>query len=171
MSGEEIINRVTNSGLITIDLEDLYHPGERVELDIKEQLFQGMALRENDFREYISNTDWSLYKDQNVAISCSVDAIIPTWAYMLLTSSLEPFTNKVVFGSLQNLEQALYQGEIEKIDLEELKDQRIVIKGCSNKPVPTFAYTALTEKLRPIARSIMYGEPCSTVPIFKKPRK
>lgn len=171
MSGEEIINRVTNSGLITIDLEDLYHPGERVELDIKEQLFQGMALRENDFREYISNTDWSLYKDQNVAISCSLDAIIPTWAYMLLTSSLEPFTNKVVFGSLQNLEQALYQGEIEKIDLEELKDQRIVIKGCSNKPVPTFAYTALTEKLRPIARSIMYGEPCSTVPIFKKPRK
>lgn len=167
---EEIVNKVANSGLITIDLEDFYHGGERILIDIKDQLFQGLVLRENDFREYINVTDWSIYKNKNVAIICSADAIVQTWAYMLMTSAIQPYANKVVFGSLESLEQSLYQDIIENISIEQYTNQRIVIKGCSKKPVPTFAYTALTEKLRPIARSIMYGEPCSTVPIFKKPR-
>lgn len=167
---EEIVNKVANSGLITIDLEDFYHDGERVLIDIKDQLFQGLVLRENDFREYISTTDWSIYKGKNVAIICSADAIVQTWAYMLMTSAIQPYANKVVFGSLESLEQSLYQDIIERMSIDQYTNQRIVIKGCGKKPVPTFAYTALTEKLRPIARSIMYGEPCSTVPVFKKPR-
>ena len=167
---EGIVNKVANRGLITIDLEDFYNEGERVLIDIKDQLFQGLVLRENDFREYISSTDWSVYKDKNVAIICSADAIVQTWAYMLMTSAIQPYANKVVFGSLESLEQSLYQDIINNMSIEQYSNQRIVIKGCGKKPVPTFAYTALTEKLRPIARSIMYGEPCSTVPVFKKPR-
>lgn len=171
MSQKEITNRVANSGLITIDLEDIYHAGERVLIDIKEQLWQGIALKEKDFRDYIVSTDWSTYQDKNIAIHCSADAIIPTWAYMLLASSLAPYSNKVVFGNLDNLENALFQDAISLLNFEAFRDQRIVIKGCSNQPVPTNAYVQLTEKLRPIAKAIMYGEPCSTVPIYKKPRK
>lgn len=166
----EIINRVANSGLITIDLEELYHPGERVVFDLKPILFQELVLREKDLRNYIASTDWSIYQGKNVALQCSADAIIPTWAYMLLASSLTPYANKVVFGSLELLEATLFQEAINNLPLENYKDQRIVIKGCSHKPVPAFAYVALTEKLRPIAKAIMYGEPCSTVPIYKKPR-
>ncbi len=167
---EEIVNRVANSGLITLDLEEFYHQGERVVFDIKDQLFQELVLKENDFREFVKTNDWSVYQGKNVALVCSADAIVPTWAYMLLASELQPVANKVVFGDLAALEQALFHEAILKIDFQALEGQRVVVKGCSKHPVPPFAYVELTEKLRPIARSIMYGEPCSTVPIYKKPR-
>ncbi|MCP4522580.1 MAG: DUF2480 family protein [Cytophagales bacterium] len=167
---EEIVNKVANSGLITFNLEDYYHEGERVVYDIKDNLFQGLVLREKDFRAFVKENDWSTYEGKNVAIICSVDAIVPTWAYMLLTSVLEPICNKVIFGSLEALEQSLYQEALNKIDWASYEDARVVIKGCSNKEVPTFAYTEVLRLLRPYAKTLMYGEPCSTVPIYKKPR-
>lgn len=170
MEENGIINKVANSVLITIDLEDFYHKGERVVYDIKDNLFQELILKEKDFRDFIKGHDWSVYKDKNVAITCTADAIVPTWAYMLLVTKIEPFANVVVFGDLSDLEQALYQQALDKINVEEYKDAKIVIKGCSNLPVPTYAYAELTRLLRPVAASIMYGEPCSTVPIYKKPK-
>lgn len=167
---EEIVNRVATSGLVTLDLEEFYHQGERVVFDIKNQLFQELILKENDFREFVKTNDWSIYQGKNIALVCSVDAIVPTWAYMLLASELQPVANKIVFGNLEALEQALFHEAILKIDFQKLEGQRVVVKGCSKYPVPAFAYVEVTEKLRPIARSIMYGEPCSTVPIYKKPR-
>ena len=167
---DEIINRVANSSLITIDLEDLYPKGERVLLDIKDQLWQGMALKEKDFRAYIKETDWSVYQDKYVALTCTVDAIIPTWAYMLLTTAIAPFAKRVVFGDLTYLESILFEESIANIDYSQYQDARIVIKGCSDKAVPTSSYVKLTEKLQPFVKVIMYGEPCSTVPLWKKPR-
>lgn len=167
---EEIVNKVAGSGLVTIDLEEFYPKGERVVLDIKDQLFQGLLLREKDFREYIKQEDWSKYKDTYVAVTCSADAIIPTWAYMLLASALEPFAKKVVFGSAETLETVLYDELLRGLDVQQYKDARVVIKGCGNLPVPRAAYVELTRLLRPHVKSIMYGEPCSTVPIYKQPK-
>jgi hypothetical protein len=167
MSEEEIVNKVAQSGLITIDLEELYPEGERVLLDIKDRLFQGLILREKDFREFVSTHDWGQYKDKYVAVTCSADAIVPTWAYMLLAVSLEPHAKHVVFGDLETLETILYNEVLSKFDVSQYKDARIVIKGCSNLPVPKAAYVELTRLLRPLAKSIMYGEPCSTVPLYK----
>ncbi len=163
-----IINKVAASGLITIDLEDYYFEGERVLFDIKDVLFQGLVLREKDFREYIKNEDWTKYKDKYVALSCSVDAIVPTWAYMLLTISLEPFAKKIVFGNLETLETVLFNDALGKLNVNDYKDARIVIKGCGKLPVPNAAYIEITRLLRPVAKSIMYGEPCSTVPLYKQ---
>lgn len=167
---DEIINKVAQSGIITINPEEYYPEGKRVLLDIKPLLFQELILKEKDFREHIKATDWSQYKDTYVAITCTNDAIVPTWAYMLLTLALEPFAKKVVFGDLEILETVLFEDIIEKLDISKYKDARIVIKGCSDKPVPVSAYVALTERLRPLAKSIMYGEPCSTVPLYKQPK-
>lgn len=164
----EIINKVELSGIITIDLEDFYPPGERVVFDLKDLLFQGLILREKDFREFVKNQDWSKYKDKYVALICSADAIVPTWAYMLLATQLEPFAKKVVFGDLETLETILYNEALAKLDLNEYKNARIVIKGCGNLPVPKAAYVEITRLLRPVAKSIMYGEACSTVPLYKK---
>ena len=164
----EIVNKVAQSGIITIDLEEFYPKGERVLFDIKDLLFQGLILKEKDFREYIKNEDWSKYKNKFVAITCSADAIVPTWAYMLLTTHLEPHANKVAFGNLETLETILYNEILSKINIENYKDARIVIKGCGHLPVPKAAYVEITRLLRPVAKSIMYGEPCSTVPIYKK---
>ncbi len=164
----EIINKVSESGLITIDLEEYYPEGERVLLDIKENLFQGLILREKDFREFIKNEDWSKYKDKYVGLICSADAIVPTWAYMLLATQLEPLAKKVVFGNLEILETVLYNDILAKIKPEDYTDARVVIKGCGNLPVPKAAYVQITSLLRPVAKSIMYGEPCSTVPLYKK---
>ena len=164
----EIVNKVDSSGLVTIDLELLYPQGERVLIDIKNQLFQGLILREKDFREYIKSMDWSTFKDKYVAITCSADAIVPTWAFMLLTSVLEPFAKKVVFGNLEVLETLLFQEALAKLDLSAYHDAKIVVKGCGKLPVPNAAYVELTRLLRPLAKSIMYGEPCSTVPLYKK---
>ena len=167
---EEIINKVANSGLVTLDLEDHYHHGERVVYDLKDNLFMGMILKEKDFREFLKSHDWAQYAGKNVAITCTEDAIIPTWAYMLLTLQLEPHTNAVVFGSLNDLEEKLYFDAIARIDVEAYRDVRVVVKGCSKHPVPTAAYVELTRKLQPVVQSLMFGEPCSTVPLFKKPK-
>lgn len=163
-----IVNRVANSPLVTLDLEKLFHPGERVLIDIKEVLYEGLVLKEKDFREFIKHVDWSTYKDKNVAIWCSADAIIPTWAYMLLTTRLAPHANMVVFGTLEDLEKNLYSKAISSIDLNEYKDKKVVIKGCGRIKVPDATYIEITRLLTPLVSSIMYGEPCSTVPLYKR---
>ena len=165
---EEIVNRVANSQLITFDLEDHYPEGKRVLFDIKDWLFEGLVLREKEFRADVKAWDWSQYQDQYVAVTCSTDAIIPAWAYMLITSSLEPYGHTMVVGSLEDLETSIYQDIIHDLDLSDLKDKRVIIKGCSNKPVPLNAYTQLTHKLKSVAKSIMFGEACSSVPIHKR---
>ncbi|KPM47161.1 DUF2480 family protein [Jiulongibacter sediminis] len=167
---EEIINRVASSGLISLDLEDYYHPGERVVYDLKDNLFMEAILREKDFREFLKEHDWSTYQGKNVAITCSVDAIIPTWAYMLLTLKLEPFANCVVFGSLEDLETKLYENALNGIDFDQYSDARVVVKGCSKVEVPTAIYVEISRRLQPVVKSLMFGEPCSTVPLYKKPR-
>ena len=167
---DSIINKVANSGLITFDLEDLYDKNERVIYDLKENLFMGMILKEKDFREFLKTHDWSYYTDKNVAIICSEDAIIPTWAYMLLALKLEPVANTVVFGDLAALEDKLFYDAIAKVNPEDYRDARVVVKGCSKVPVPTTAYVEITRKLQPVAQSLMFGEPCSTVPLYKRPK-
>ncbi len=167
---EEIINRVAKSGIITFNLEDYYVDGERVSYDIKQNLWQEIALKEKDFREFIKTNDWSVYQDQLVAIHCSVDAIVPTWAYMLLSIALQPYAKQVHFGDLSTMNQVIFEEQLSKIDFSQYQDARIVIKGCGDKDVPESAYVTLTNKLLPFAKAIMYGEPCSTVPLFKKPR-
>jgi hypothetical protein len=165
---KEIINRVSNSGLITFDLESYYEPGERVALDIRDQLFHGLILREKDFRNFIKDHDWSQYKNKFVAIGCSADAIIPTWAYMLLASALQPFAKQIVFGSLEDLENKIYADKLSRIDWSQYNNAKVVIKGCSKVFVPSAVYVEATRLMRPYAASIMFGEPCSTVPVYKK---
>ncbi len=164
---DEIINRVANSKLVTLDLEDYYPSGKRVLFDIKDWLFEGFVLREKDFRQHVSDYDWSQHKDEYVALTCSTDAIIPGWAYMLLSINLDAYTKKVIVGDLEQLETSVYQDIIHKLDVSEFEGKPIIIKGCSNKPVPQNAYIMLSNKLKPIARSIMYGEACSSVPLYK----
>ncbi|MDG1038580.1 MAG: DUF2480 family protein [Polaribacter sp.] len=164
---EEIINRVSKSKLKTFDLEEIYPEGKRVLFDIKDWLFQELILKEIDFRKSVKNHDWSQYKKSFVAVYCSVDAIIPSWALMLVASELMPFANKVVIGDLQLLETAVYQELISFLDFKEFEDAPVIIKGCANKPIPDSAYAFLIEKLQPIAKSIMFGEACSTVPLYK----
>ncbi|WP_272023700.1 DUF2480 family protein [Olleya namhaensis] len=165
---EEIINRVANSKLVTIDLEDYYPKGKRVVLDIKDWLFQELVLKEQDFRNYIKNHDWSQYQNQYVAITCSADAIIPDWAFMLLVVNLQPFVEKSHIGTLEDLETAIYQDIINAIDGTIYQDKPVIIKGCSKLPVPINAYVMMTNKLKPYAKNIMYGEACSFVPLFKR---
>lgn len=169
-SGNEIVNRVASSPLKVFDLEELYVPGQRVLLDIRDQLFQGMILKEKTFREYIRSHDWSQYEGKFVAITCSEDAIVPTWAYMLLTTALEPFARLVVFGDLADLETKIFYDALSRIDWQQYRDAKVVIKGCSKVPVPIAAYVEATRLIKPYASSIMFGEPCSTVPVFKKSR-
>ena len=164
----EIINRVANSKLVTIDLEDYYPKGERVLFDIKDWLFEGLVLREKDFRQQASEHYWEQYQKKYVALTCSTDAIIPAWAYMLLSTYLEPYATKTVIGDLTLLETSIFQQLIAELEVSQFKDKPIIIKGCSNKPIPDNAYIQLTTKLKPIAKSIMYGEACSSVPLYKK---
>jgi hypothetical protein len=165
---ENIVNRVAQSGLISLDPAELYPAGERIVYDIKENLFHGLMLREKDFREFIKQHDWSQYQGKHVAITCSSDAIVPTWAYMLLGNKMAPFASTIVFGNLELLETVLFDRAVNKMDVEKYRDERIVIKGCGDTPVPVSAYVDLTAKLTGVAKSIMYGEPCSTVPIYKR---
>ncbi|WP_298531355.1 DUF2480 family protein [uncultured Algibacter sp.] len=164
---DEIINRVANSKLVTIDLEDFYPQGKRVLFDIKDWLYEGFVLREKDFRTQVSEFDWAQYQDYYIALTCSTDAIIPGWAYMLLSINLEPHAKKVIVGNLEQLETSIYQDIINNLDFSEHQGKPIIIKGCSNKPVPQNAYIFLANKLKPIAKSIMYGEACSSVPLYK----
>jgi hypothetical protein len=170
MEEDLIINRVAQSGLVTLDLEELFHPGERVVYDLKDNLFMGLILKEKDFREFLKTHDWSQYAGKNVAITCSEDAIVPTWAYMLLAVHLEPHAHAFVFGELAALETKLYDEAIARIDVEAYRGARVVVKGCSKVPVPTTAYVELTRRLRPVVQSLLFGEPCSTVPLYKRPK-
>ena len=167
-SDGEILNRVNNSSLVTLDLEEHYIPGERLLLDIKDWLFQGQILKEKEFREFVKMHDWSRYQNKYVAIACSTDAIIPTWAYMLLSVSLQPVAEFVFFGSVADLEIQLFMKTLNQIDWQTFKDAKVVIKGCSKVDVPVAIYVEATHRLRPLATSIMFGEPCSTVPLFKR---
>ncbi|MEK7254303.1 MAG: DUF2480 family protein [Bacteroidota bacterium] len=163
-----LVNRVATSGLVTIDLENFYPPQPLVTFDLKDYLFMGLILKEKDFREALTAHDWSQYAGKNVAVFCSADAIIPVWAYMLVAAYAAPFANDIFQGTAEELYKQAFQKALDRLDLAEYEGKRIVVKGCSDKPVPPSAYVELTRKLQPHARSIMYGEPCSTVPIFKK---
>lgn len=163
----EIVNRVANSPLITIDLEEYYPNGGRILFDIKDWLFEGLILREKEFRTFVNTHDWTFYKNQFVALHCSSDAIIPGWAFMLVRLQLSGIAKQVVVGDLEALETTLYQTIISDLDLRFCENKPVIIKGCSNKPVPQNAYLFLIDKLQPIAKSIMYGEACSSVPLFK----
>ncbi|MFK7811222.1 MAG: DUF2480 family protein [Maribacter sp.] len=165
---DEIVNRVSQSKLITFDLEDYYPEGKRVVLDIKDWLFEGFILREKEFRNHVSEHNWEQYKDTFVALTCSTDAIVPGWANMLLASKLQPYAKKVVVGSLEQLETSLYQTAIENLDVIPFQDKLVIIKGCSNKPVPPNAYLWVTSKIQTVAKSVMYGEACSSVPLYKR---
>ena len=165
---ENIINKVAQSGLISFDLGDLHPQGDRVLYDIKDNLFQGLILREKDFREFVKGHNWEQYADKHVAITCTADAIVPTWAYMLLANRIAPYAKSVVFGDLAELETILYERALEDVDIEKYRDQRVVIKGCGEIPVPESAFINLTARLTGVTKSIMYGEPCSTVPIYKR---
>ena len=164
---EEIVNRVANSKLVTFDLEHYYPEGRRVLLDIKDWLHEGFILKEKEFRAFVSEHDWAQYEDCYVALHCSTNAIVPGWAYMLITTRLQPFAKRIVQGNLELLETSIYQAILEGLDLSEFEDRPVIIKGCSNKPVPPNAYLLITGRLQMVAKSVMYGEACSSVPLFK----
>ncbi|WP_347373446.1 DUF2480 family protein [Aequorivita sp. Q41] len=165
---KEIINRVANSKLKTFDLEEIYPKGERVSFDISQWLLEGIILRETEFREKAKAHAWSQYQDKYIALYCSTDAIIPGWAYLLLSMHVAPYAKKVTVGNLEELESILFAELLQQIDISEYKDKPVIIKGCAHKPIPQNAYVLLAQKLQPIAKSIMYGEACSSVPLFKK---
>ncbi len=165
-----LVNRVAQSSLITINLEDFFPPEPIFSFDLKDFLFREIILKEKDFRNQLKEFDWQLIKDHYVALHCSADAIIPTWAYMLVTTYARPHALGIYLGTPENLIEHQYKDIIEQMDTSGYENQRVVVKGCSKKKVPHSAYVDLTAKLQPLCQSIMYGEPCSTVPIFKRPR-
>ena len=168
---ETIVNRVAKSGIETIDLESFFPETEIVTLDIKPWLFHGLILKEQDFRKHLEEHDWTLYTGKAVCIVCSADAIIPIWAYMLISSKLQPFTNEYIFGSREEYLSQYYRRVLStQLNPNDFADKRLVIKGCGEKDVPTSAYVEVTRLLLPVAKTIMYGEPCSTVPVYKKPK-
>ncbi|WP_299216275.1 DUF2480 family protein [uncultured Dokdonia sp.] len=165
---EEIVNRVANSKLITFNLEDLYASGARMTLDISQWLEEGFILREKSFRKSVTNHNWTPYQDTYVALYCSTDAIVPAWAYMLVATHLQGISKKTITGSLEILETILFTEAIATLDTTPYQDSPIIVKGCTNKPVPENAYLLLIEKLQPVAKSLLFGEACSSVPLFKK---
>lgn len=167
---EQLINRVAESGLITLNLEDFFPKGEVVIFDLKDYLFMELILKEKDFREALKVHDWSQYQDKILLVHCSTDAIIPVWAYMLVTAYATPYAKDIFQGDAETYYKTAFAKALTDLDTAQYEQKRIVIKGCSNKPVPPAAYVELTRKLQPYVQSIMYGEPCSTVPIFKRPR-
>lgn len=167
---EEIVNKIASSGLITIDPADFLPKEEAMIFDLKPFLFRELILKEKDFRDSLKLHDWQQYQDKMVAVGCSADAIIPMWAYMLVTSYLEPFAKTIQYGTGDELMGRMTLAAIEEMDVDLYRDQRIVIKGCGEKAVPPSAYIALMKKLKPVVKSIMFGEPCSTVPVYKQKR-
>lgn len=165
------VNKVAQSSLITFDLEKFYPKEDIVEFDMKEHLFMELILKEKDFREAMKNLDWSNYQDKNIALYCSADAIIPTWAYMLVTTYAEPYARDIIYGDKESVLNALYSKSLSAINPQDFEDARVVIKGCADIHIPVAAYIEITQKLRPVVKSIMYGEPCSTVPVYKQMRK
>lgn len=168
---EEIVNKVANSVLEVFDLEDYFPKGIRTQIDISQWLFEGFLLREKDFREQLKNHDWSQYQDHFVAINCSTDAIVPAWASILVAVNLAPYAKKIIDGTIDDLNAALYEELLPKIDYTAYENKPVIIKGCSKKPVPTRAYILAAHYLQAYARSIMYGEACSAVPLYKAPKK
>ncbi len=164
----EIKNRVATSKLVTIDLEDFYPEGDRILIDIKKWLFDEQILKEIDFRESVKNHDWAFYQNKYIALTCSSDAIIPSWAYLLISTSLPSSTKKIIVGNLKQLETSIFQDIINELPLDIYKGKPIIIKGCSKKYIPETAFTLLISKILPLANSIMYGEACSNVPLFKR---
>ena len=164
---EEIINRVANSKLITVDLEDYYPKGERIVLDIKDWLFHEIILKEKDFRTHLENHNWQQYQDCYVALTCSSDAIIPSWAYLLITTYLTPYTKQTIVGDLELLETVIYTNIIHQLDTTNFIMKPVIIKGCTNKPIPPTAYSLLIQKIQLVAKTVMFGEACSTVPLYK----
>ncbi len=167
---EEIVNRVANSKLVTIDLEDLYPEGLRMSLDISQWLYEGIVLREKEFRAALDAYDWSPYENAYVAIHCSTDAIVPGWAFMLVSLRLNEVAKKAVIGSQNDLETLIFSEIISEMDPSAYSEKPVIIKGCSHKPIPENAYVLLAQKLQSTAKSILYGEACSSVPLFKKPK-
>lgn len=167
---ELIKNKVQESGLITIDLEAFYPKEQTVVFDMKDHLFMGLILKEKDFREAMKALDLAQYAGKNVALTCTADAIIPIWAYMLVASYLQPVAKEIIYGDADFMHKTIFLRNIAGIDAKLYEDQRVVIKGCGDLQITDAAYVAITALLRPVVKSIMYGEPCSTVPIFKKPR-
>ena len=165
---EEIVNKVAGSGLITLNLEEFLPKEETAVFDLKGHLFMGLILKEKDFREALKNLDWLIYQNKDVAITCTADAIIPLWAYMLVTTYLQPVAKHVYVGTAEEMQKHLFLQNIKSIKAEEFQDQRIVVKGCGDVSIGAFAYAEITNILLPVVKSIMYGEPCSTVPIYKK---
>lgn len=165
---ELIQNKVAGAGLITLDLE-AFKPAEAITtFDLAEHLFMGLILKEKDFREALKVKDWEAYRDQYVTIICSVDAIIPVWAYMLVSSYLQPVVKDVYVGEVEDFKKHLFLTNLAAADKEQYRDQRVVVKGCGDEPIEAFAYAEITKQLLPVAKSVMYGEPCSTVPVFKR---
>lgn len=164
---DEITNKVANSILVVFDLEDYYPTGIRTQIDISQWLFDGFLLKEKDFRAELKNHDWSQYQDQYVAINCSTDAIVPAWASILVTIQLAPYAAKIINGIVEDLDSSLYEVILSKMDFSIYQDKPIILKGCSKKPVPMRAYILAAQYLQPFARSIMYGEACSAVPLYK----
>jgi len=163
-----IENKVAQSGLIQLDLEAIRIPGDRIFFDIKPLLFMDLVLKEKEFRAFLAEHSWEQYKGKHVAISCSNDAIIPTWAFMLLSTHLSPHAATIVFGNLEELEKELFAKSLLALNLDTFQDGRVVVKGCSKESVPTDSYVRLTTLLQPMVKSLFFGEPCSTVPIYKK---
>lgn len=168
MMENTIINKVAESALTTIDIEEYYPKGETAVFDLKDHLFMGLILKEKDFRLALQSYDWEKFRDKNVGITCSADAIIPMWAYMLVAANVQPVAKAVVFAEEKDVLPTLLQQNLSAINGEDYRDKRVVVKGCGDVAIPEAAYVAVTGKLRPYVKSIMYGEPCSTVPIFKR---
>ncbi|QQL48808.1 DUF2480 family protein [Mucilaginibacter ginkgonis] len=165
---ENFVNKVAQSGLVTLDPASFYPAGDRVIYDIKDNLFHGLMLREKDFREFVKEHDWTQYTGKIVGITCSADAIVPAWAYMLLANRMVPYAADIIFGDAAIIEEKLFEKQIDNANLDQYRDQRLVLKGCGDVDVPVSAYVSLTAKLTPIVKSLMFGEPCSTVPIYKR---
>jgi hypothetical protein len=165
---EELRNKVAESGIITLNLENYFPKEEICTFDIKDFLFMEMLLKEKEFRSSLENHDWEQYQNKQVALFCSTDAIIPMWAYMLVASRLSSIASSVFEGTKEELFKKLFIENIGAINTIELEDKRVVIKGCGEKEILPYAYTAITNHLLPVVKSLMYGEPCSTVPVYKK---
>lgn len=165
---DPIINKVAESGLITLDLETYYPKQEIIAFDLKDYLFMGLILKEKDFREALASLDWTKYQHKHVAVFCSADAIIPMWAYMLTTTNLSAVNATIGYGTIEEMRKQLFLKNIEAINPQEFSEKRVVVKGCGDLPIGEFAYVQITAKLAPVVRSLMYGEPCSTVPVFKR---
>lgn len=165
---EEIVNRVAKSPLVTFDLEEMYPEGKRIVFDLKDYLYEGFVLREKDFRAQLKAHDWSQYDNAYVAMLCSTEAILPSWAFLLVATYLQPHAKKMVHGDLVDLETAIYHDLIANLDISQFENKKIIVKGCSKKPVPDAAYIQLIEKIQPHVDTLMFGEACSTVPLLKK---